>query len=164
MTTKNQMTFSKDPDNKKIKVVREFAAPIENVWEAWTDASILDEWWAPRPWKAVTKSIDFREGGYWLYCMTGPDGERSWDREDFISIGPGKSLVVDNYFCDEAGNKNPDMPTMHWKIDFYKAGEGTKVEVEITFHDNAGLEKMVEMGFEQGFTAALGNLDEVLLK
>ena len=51
---------------------------------------------------------------------------------------------------------------MHWKIEFSKARKGTKVEVEITFEMQADLEKIIEMGFEAGFTSALGNLDELL--
>ena len=48
MTTKKQTSISKDLANKKITVVREFAAPPESVWAAWTDASLLDQWWAPK--------------------------------------------------------------------------------------------------------------------
>ena len=106
MTTKNQTILSKDIDNKKIKVVREFAAPVEDVWAAWTDASLLDQWWAPKPWKAITKSMDFREGGYWLYYMSGPNGEQIWNRVDFITIDPQKSFIAESYFCDEAGKNN----------------------------------------------------------
>ncbi len=161
MTTKNQTIFTKDLDSKKIKVVREFAATLSEVWPAWTEASLLDQWWAPKPYKAVTKFMDFREGGYWLYYMSGPNGERHWCRVDFITIEPQKKFSVENYFCDEAGVKNNDMPSMHWNNRFYKTAEGTKVEVEITFAEKADLEKIVEMGFEGGFTAALENLDEV---
>ena len=56
------------------------------------------------------------------------------------------------------------IPGMHWKNRFHKTREGTKVEVEITFAENADLEKIIEMGFEAGFTAALENLDELLEK
>ncbi len=61
-----QTTISKDAANKKLIVVREFDAPLEEVWKAWTDSNILDKWWAPKPWKAKTKTMDFREGGLWL--------------------------------------------------------------------------------------------------
>ncbi len=64
-----QTTISKDAANKKLIVVREFDAPLEQVWKAWTDSNILDKWWAPKPWKAKTKSMDFREGGTWLYSL-----------------------------------------------------------------------------------------------
>jgi uncharacterized protein YndB with AHSA1/START domain len=51
--------------NKKsniINVKREFAANLELVWNAWTDPEILDQWWAPKPYRTQTKSFDFRVG------------------------------------------------------------------------------------------------------
>lgn len=53
---------------------------------------------------------------------------------------------------------------MHWKNEFSKTDTGTKVEVEITFASEADMEKIIEMGFEAGFTMAHGNLDELLKK
>ncbi len=62
METKNKTAITKDMANKKIKVTRSFDATPEQVWSAWTDEEILDQWWAPKPWKAKTKSMDFHEG------------------------------------------------------------------------------------------------------
>lgn len=56
------------------------------------------------------------------------------------------------------------IPSMHWKNQFYKTCEGTKVEVEITFAETTDLEKIIEMGFEPWFKAGLENLDELLAK
>jgi uncharacterized protein YndB with AHSA1/START domain len=164
MTTKNQTILSKDFINKKISVVREFQAPVESVWAAWTEASLLDQWWAPRPWKTVTGSMDFREGGLWLYHMSGPNGEKIWNRVDFIAIEPQKSLSAQSSFCDETGKKTSDLPSMQWYNQFIKSQVGTKVVVELTFAETADLEKIIEMGFQQGFTSALENLDEILEK
>ena len=72
--------YAKDLPNKKMFVTREFAGTLEDVWEAWTDSNILDQWWAPKPWKAKTKTMDFREGGFWLYSMIGPDGSEHADQ------------------------------------------------------------------------------------
>ena len=159
-----ETTISKDVAGKKIIVIREFDAPVEEVWKAWTDSTILDLWWAPKPWKAKTKSMDFREGGTWLYSMVGPDGTDSWCRVDFKTIVPNKSYEGDDSFCDEHGNITHEIPGMHWNSEFSKTDTGTKVEVEITFASEADMEKIIEMGFEAGFTAAHGNLDELLNK
>ena len=51
------MNFVVDKENNKVNVSREFAAPISKVWPAWTQSLILDQWWAPKPWKAKTKTI-----------------------------------------------------------------------------------------------------------
>jgi len=164
MTQTKETIYSKDSANKKLMVVREFDAPVAKVWKAWTDSRILDTWWAPKPWKANTKSMDFREGGVWLYWMQGPGGEKNYCRADFIKIVPNKSYEGDDAFCDENGKVNNDFPVMHWKVDFMEAGKGTKVKIEITFKSEADMEKIMEMGFKEGFSAAHRNLDEVLAK
>lgn len=162
MVLNKETIYTKDLANKKMKVVREFEAPVERVWKAWTDSTILDQWWAPRPWKANTQSMDFKAGGRWLYYMEGPDGTRHYCCVNYDSITPGKAFQGLDAFCDEKGNINEDFPRMHWKIDFSKAGDGTKVEVEITFSSEADMEKIVEMGFKEGFAMAHNNLDEIL--
>lgn len=163
MNTK-QMVFSKDVASKKINVVREFDASVEQVWQAWTDSSLLDLWWAPKPWQARTKTMNFKVGGYWLYAMVGPDGSTAWCKVEFQSIVPQKAFSVLNGFCDENGNLNHDFPTMEWTNTFSSTATGTKVEMVISFTSEEDLNKIIEMGFEQGFTAALGNLDELLAK
>jgi len=164
MTTTNQKqtTITKDAANKKLFVVREFKGTPEKVWKAWTESTLLDKWWAPRPWKARTKTMDFREGGHWLYCMEGPQGEEHWCRIDYKTIVPNKSYTAVDAFCDENGNVTEQFPNMHWKNEFIKTGSGTKVNVEITFSSLENLERIIEMGFKEGFTMAHSNLDELL--
>ena len=162
ITQQKQTVITKDAANKKLFVVREFDGPLEQVWKAWTESKILDQWWAPKPWKANTKSMDFRNGGRWLYFMEGPDGSRHYCRADYTSIVPKKSFVGDDAFCDEQGNINNELPRMHWKNEFSKTEHGTKVEVAISFASEADLEKIIEMGFKEGFAAAHNNLDEIL--
>jgi uncharacterized protein YndB with AHSA1/START domain len=162
MIVNKETIFTKDLANKKMKVLREFDAPLNQVWKAWTEVELLDQWWAPKPWKTNTKSMDFRDGGRWLYYMEGPDGSRHYCKMDYKSITPEKKVIGDDAFCDENGNNNTGLPGMHWEIEFSKAGSGTKVEVEITFASQADMDRIIEMGFKEGFAAAHGNLDELL--
>ncbi|RPI65216.1 MAG: SRPBCC domain-containing protein, partial [Ignavibacteriales bacterium] len=106
------MEFNKDLKNKKIYVKREFNASPEDVWNAWTNSELLDQWWAPKPWKAKTKSMDFREGGSWLYAMVGPDGTENFARVDYEKINPYKSFAGYDSFCDKKGNINTEPPGM----------------------------------------------------
>ncbi|MEX2232509.1 MAG: SRPBCC domain-containing protein [Cyclobacteriaceae bacterium] len=154
--------FEKDLTNKKMFISREFVGTVEEVWQAWTDSEILDQWWAPKPWKAITKKMDFREGGTWLYCMQGPEGERHWAKANYKKIKAPESLEVIDAFCDENGNENPDLPNMHWRTSFKPSTNGTIVEISITFASQEALEQIVEMGFQEGFTAAHENLDQYL--
>lgn len=161
-TSNNPTQIVKDLPRKKMTVTRSFAAPVEHVWRAWTESDLLDQWWAPKPWKTETKSIDFREGGHWLYAMVGPDASRHWARADYQSIQPQQGFQAVDCFCDENGNRLGDMPSTHWNNSFQPSGEGTTVKVELTFSEEADMEKIIAMGFEAGFTAALGNLDQYL--
>jgi uncharacterized protein YndB with AHSA1/START domain len=164
VTSNKQTRISKDVENKRLIIVREFDAPLHQVWEAWTKSDLLDQWWAPKPWRAETKTMDFREGGRWLYCMVGPDDSKTWCKVVFNTIEEYRSFTADDAFCDEEGNINTDLPVMRWKNDFFEMNSGTKVQVEISFSSVADLEKIIELGFEEGFTAALGNLDELFIK
>lgn len=162
MKTSLLMKFSVDKENKKIKVEREFAAPVAKVWSAWTESHLLDQWWAPKPWKARTKTMDFQEGGFWLYAMVGPDGSEHWSRADFSSISPLKSYTGWDAFCDEAGNVDLTFPRSSWANRFSDQEGGTLVSIEISYEKLEDLEKIIEMGFKEGFTAGLENLDELL--
>lgn len=158
----HQTKISEDAANKKLNVTREFSAPVEKVWTAWTTADTLDKWWAPKPWRAETKSLDFSEGGTWLYSMVGPQGERQFCRADIKNIDLQKSVIWVDNFCDADGNIVGDFPSAHWLIEFEPSGDGTLVKIALTFDTEADLRKLVDMGFNQGFTMAHGNLDEVL--
>ena len=159
---KYEATFTKDSGGRKLLVVRQFDAPVEKVWRAFTQQDILDQWWAPRPWKTETKSLDFRAGGLWLYSMVGPKGDRHYCRVEFKAVEARKSFAATSSFCDEAGVTNPALPLMHWHTLFSATATGSKIDVTINFDTETDLKTIVEMGFEAGFSMALGNLDELL--
>ena len=83
MTTILQTNYKKDDVNRKIIVHRSFNAPLNFVWHAWTEKEILDKWWAPKPWRTETKTINLTIGGIWLYAMISPEGEKHWSKADF---------------------------------------------------------------------------------
>lgn len=157
------MDFSVDKENKQIHVKREFAASRDRVWAAWTQPELLDQWWAPKPWKAETKTMDFREGGHWLYAMKGPEGEVHWSRANYISITPQESFTGKDGFCDEEGNMNTSLPLTFWENQFNEVNDSkTLVTVQLTFEALSDLEVLINMGFQEGFTAGLENLDQLL--
>jgi uncharacterized protein YndB with AHSA1/START domain len=162
--TKRETVFSKDLANRKLTVVRSFDAPLERVWSAWSESEILDQWWAPHPYKAVTKTMDFREGGFWLYNMMGPTGDGSWCKESYQKINPEELIINAVSFCDEDGNINMEFPTMHWKKEFSENESETTVTIEITYDKEADMEMILQMGFKEGFTAGLDNLEQYLLQ
>jgi uncharacterized protein YndB with AHSA1/START domain len=111
MTTVQKNAIVKDLNEKSILVSREFEAPLADVWRAYTESDLLDQWWGPSPWHVETKQMNFKPGGYWLYAMCGPQGEKHWARMDYLAVDHHKSFDVQDSFCDENGNINRDFPS-----------------------------------------------------
>ncbi|NVK85854.1 MAG: SRPBCC domain-containing protein [Cytophagia bacterium] len=156
------MDFTVDKENCRVNVKREFAAPLNLVWDAWTNPDVLDKWWAPRPYQTVTKSMDFKVGGRWHYHMKGPQGDIHWCLADYKSIDIEKEYQCLDAFCNEEMVINETHPRSYWTVAFEAQGDKTLVKVEIQHEKLSDLEMIIEMGFKEGFTMALGNLDEVL--
>lgn len=154
--------FSVNKENKTITVKREFAANLELVWAAWTKPELLDQWWAPKPYQAKTKSMDFREGGFWLYAMVGPDNTPHWCRADYKKINMLKSFSALDAFCDEAGTINQEFPRSNWTNSFNENDNVTTVNILIEYKELSDLEKIIQLGFKEGFTMALSNLDQYI--
>lgn len=154
--------FTVDKTNNCIVVTREFAAEKELVWEAWTNPAIIDLWWAPKPYVTKTKKMDFREGGFWLYSMTGPTGDVHWNRADYKKIVPIISYTGLDSFCDEEGKINESLPHANWDVSFENTGIHTTVTIKTTYEKLSDIEKIIEMGFKEGFTSALENLDQYI--
>jgi uncharacterized protein YndB with AHSA1/START domain len=160
--TKN-FVFEPDLAAKTIRVVREFNAPIEKVWRAWTEADLLDKWVAPKPWAAVTKTMDFTVGGIWLYAMVGTEGQKHWVYAEFTAIENGSAFSTIGMFCDPEGNPIHDAPKSYRDNKFSSIdGNRTVVETLITFEDESTIKWFVEGGFKEGTTLTFDQLDELL--
>lgn len=158
-----QFDFSVNKENNTIHVKRAFAADLNLIWDAWTKPELLDLWWAPQPYRTQTKSMDFREGGSWLYCMISPENEKHWCKADYQKIVPFKSFSGLDAFCDENGKLNVDFPRSLWSNAFIEqTANTTLVDIVISYNSLADLEKIIELGFKEGFTMALGNLDQYI--
>lgn len=155
--------FIVDKESSTIHIVREFDADLGLVWQAWTTPELLDQWWGPQPWRAETKTMDFREGGFWLYAMVGPEGEKHWSKSDFISIVKEKSFASKGAFSDENGTINTAFPQNVWENNFIPVDNKVKVDMLLTYNSLADLEKELEMGFKEGITIDFDQLDELLL-
>lgn len=155
--------FSVKKENNTIHVKREFNAVLELVWDAWTKAELLDQWWAPKPYRTETKSLNLQVGGMWLYAMISPENEAHWCKADYKSIETHRLISWLDAFCDEAGNENKEKPRSLWTNVFSEEKGITTVSVTLKHDRMEDIEAMIEMGFKEGFTMALGNLDELLL-
>lgn len=163
MNSNLQFDFLVDKENNSLTVRREFAAERKLVWAAYTQSELLDQWFAPKPWKAKTKTMNFKEGGFWLYAMCGPEGEEHWGKMDFLKINPIDSYSAMDGFCDAEGAINAELPQATWDARFEDLSNNTLVHNVVTYKSLADLEIVIQMGMKEGLTLAMEGLDALLL-
>nr|WP_294934887.1 SRPBCC domain-containing protein [uncultured Flavobacterium sp.] len=152
--------FTVDKTTKTVFINREFAAELSLVWDAFTKPELLDQWVAPKPWVSKTKYMDFKVGGKRFYAMVSPEGMERWSIQEYTSITPKTNFKMHNAFADEDGN--PELPGSDWDYNFSEENGITKVSITIYNESLARLEKMIEMGFKEGFTMSINNLENLL--
>lgn len=157
-----QFDFLVNKEKNTLTVRREFAAQRQLVWDCHTKAELLEQWFAPKPWYARTKSMDFSEGGHWLYAMCGPNGEEHWGRMDYVAIQPIERFHALDGFCDADGNLNPALPRADWHSTFTELPDRTLVQTVVIYQSLTDLEAVVQMGMKEGLTMALDQLEALL--
>jgi uncharacterized protein YndB with AHSA1/START domain len=156
--------FTVDKTSNTIFIKREFAADLSLVWDAFTKQEILDRWWAPDPWKSRTKSMDFNVGGRRLYAMVGPEGQEHWSIQEYTSINPTTNFKLSSAFTDSDGNINNELPSSTWDLNFSEQNGTTSVSMVIKHKTLSDLERIIQMGFQGGFTMTLNYLETLLKK
>ncbi len=156
--------FTVNKEKNSITVIREFDAEISLVWDAYTQSELLEQWWAPKPWKAKTKSMDFKEGGHWHYVMCGPAGEEHWAFTTYQKIEYQKVFTGVDSFTDNNAVANKELPQSSWQISFTSKGDTTLVTTHILYDSLEQLETIIKMGFKEGYTLAMEGLDELLMR
>ena len=160
MSNNLQFDFTVDKAAKSVLVTREFNAELSLVWDAFTKQEILDQWWAPKPYASKTKHMNFKVGGRRFYAMVSPDGQESWQIQDYTSISPKTNFKFFSVFADK--DENPQLPGSNWDLDFIEQNEITKVSITIYNESLERMEKMIELGFKEGFTMTLNYLEKLL--
>ena len=152
--------FTVDKTTKTVFITREFDADLSLVWDAFTKPEILDQWNAPAPYTAKTKFMDFKVGGRRFYAMVSPEGHERWLIQKYTSISPKTNFKMFNAFADK--DENPELPGSDWDYTFSEQNGKTKVSITIYNESLARLEKMIEMGFTEGFKMSMNNLENLL--
>jgi uncharacterized protein YndB with AHSA1/START domain len=160
MTTNLLFDFTVDKAAKTVFITREFDAELSLVWDAFTKQELLDQWVAPKPWTSRTKHMNFEVGGRRFYAMVSPEGQERWAIQKYTSITPKTNFKMFNAFADK--DENPELPGSDWDYNFTDQGETTKVSITIYNESLARMEKMIEMGFKEGYAVSMKNLEELL--
>lgn len=155
------MEFIVDKSAQTVLITKEFNAPRDLVWDAYTKAELLDQWWAPRPMTSKTKVMEFKEGGRRFYAMVSPDGQERWAVQQYKSISPKTNFKFFNAFADE--NENLQLPGSDWDFNFTEREGKTTVRLSIYNESLERMERiMADGGFQKGTEMQLQNLEELL--
>jgi len=160
MTNNLLFDFTVDKAAKTVFITREFDADQSLVWDAFTKAELLDQWVAPKPFVAKTKFMDFKVGGRRFYAMVSPDGQEGWLIQRYTSISPKTNFKMFNAFADK--DENPQLPGSDWDYTFSEQNGKTTVRITIYNESLERMEKMIEMGFTEGFKMSMNNLENLL--
>ncbi|MDH4472758.1 MAG: SRPBCC domain-containing protein [Fluviicola sp.] len=153
--------FTLDKSTKTVFITREFDADQSLVWDAFTKKEILDQWWAPKPFESRTKVMDFKVGGRRFYAMVSAEGqELNYSIQTYTAISPKTNFKFESVFADK--DENPFPPGSNWDLTFSEENGITKVSISIYNESLERMEKMIEMGFKEGFTATLNELGSLL--
>jgi len=155
--------MSVETTERELIFTRTFDAPRELVFRAYSSCEHLKHWWGPRTWPMQECTMDFREGGVWHYCLRGPNqGDASWGKAVFQQIVEPERLVYQDFFCDEQGNVNAELPTVLSTLEFTAVGGKTTLKGRAEYASPSDLKTVLEMGMVDGMSETLDRLEEHL--
>jgi uncharacterized protein YndB with AHSA1/START domain len=154
-----------------IVIERIFDAPVDLIWQMWTDPEHFKNWYGPKGFTVPVAKMDVRVGGKQLICMASPDGSmKMWTTGEYLEIVQKERLVYTDSTADENGNVVS--PSAMGMPDGYPA----TTEVTVLLEDLGGRTKMVMThagvpaesgaggGWEQAFDKLADHIDTVLNK
>ncbi len=139
--------MSTDNQDRTMVLDRVIDAPVEAVWNAWTDPATLPKWWGPDGFSCRTTRIDLRDGGEWVFDMIGPDGTVYPNHHRYSRLSPLKRIDYTLHWGED-GPKHADA-----SAEFEDLGGRTKVTLRMTFitakeYEDAKAFGAVELGHQ----------------
>ena len=156
--------ITKDIERRTFAITAEFAAPVERVWALYADPRQLEQVWGPPEYPATFVAHDLRPGGRTTYYMTSPEGERFAGYWDVDEVDQPSRFAFRDGFADAGLNPNPDLPVSRNDYTFVATDEGTRAVFTSTFDSAEDLQKVLDMGIEEGATSAINQIDGFLAR
>jgi|SRR6266540_4154675 uncharacterized protein YndB with AHSA1/START domain len=151
-----------DYDNLTITLIADFDAPIDPVWELWSDPRKLERWLGPPAYPATVEKHDLTPGGEVIFFMTSPEGDTSRGLWRVTALDPPTSLEYTDSFIDSNGTPIADMPVSRGRIQLTERDGGTRMEMRLTLESREDLDKLLSTGVEEGLREAVSQMDALL--
>lgn len=139
--------------DREIVLTRDFDAPRELVWQAYTDERHLPHWFGPDGFSLTMHSIDVRPGGTWRYTMHGPDGKDWPNRQTYQEIVRPERLV---YLHGEDVDDDPG--AFHVTVTLEDLGGRTRVTQRMVFRTRAQRDGVISFGAVELGKQTMGRL------
>ncbi len=163
------VNVTKDLENKTLVIEYVANGAKEKVWQAYAVKEKFEKWWGPEGWETTAKEFDFRPGGrvhYDMHCVDKNQGEwygqHSWGLMDIQTVDEGSGFSYTDYFSDENGALNQEMPTMTVTNEFVEEGGKTRIISRCLADSAEQIEELIKMGMIEGFSSQLNKLEELL--
>ena len=151
-----------DHDQLAVTLIADFDAPIEQVWELWSDPRKLERWWGPPDYPATFETHDLIPGGEATYFMIDPDGGRHSGMWRVTTVEPPASLEFTDGFADADGAPITDMPVSRVSVRLTARESGTRMEMRSNFESREHLDKWLSTGTLEGQQQAIAQMDALL--
>lgn len=156
---------------------RSFDAPIDVMFEMWTNPKHFSQWLAPTGFSMKFMQADIKSGGGTFYMMTDGGSTTMYGRAKYLEVSRPNRIVYTQQFCDETGEKtlrHPKAPTwpetMLTTVTFAEEGP-SRTRVRIAWETQGPTTReeletfvMSKGGMTQGWTGSFDKLEEYLLK
>lgn len=149
------MTNQSDLSARTLTMKRTLNAPIQLVWDAWTQPGHIAAWWGPKGMKTRILEHNFHVGGNWKYAMAMPNGQ------DFISEGLYSEIVEFEKIVSSADFK-PMTEGVIISASFKAAGDKTEFTFQVIHATEEYKQQQEQMGFEKGWGSTFARLDELV--
>lgn len=156
------VSTTRSAEDLSFTIVAEFDAAVERVWRIWEDPRQLERWWGPPTWPATFELHEFTPGGKANYYMTGPDGEKARGWWVFTAIDAPTALSFDDGFADDNWEPVDSLGVTKASVTLEDVGGRTRMTTTSKFASSEQLDKMLEMGMEEGMGLAMGQIDAIL--
>jgi uncharacterized protein YndB with AHSA1/START domain len=143
------------PADREVRIERIFDAPVERVWQAFTDPELLAQWWG-RGNKLLIERMEVERGGHWRFVEHSPDGVHGFEGR-YREVTPRERLVQTFEWDGMPGYVAVDTAV------FEDLGDGrTKVVTTSLFHTTEERDGMLASGMEAGLNESYAALDDLL--
>jgi uncharacterized protein YndB with AHSA1/START domain len=151
-----------DYDNLTITLIADFDAPIERVWDLWSDPRKLERWWGPPAHPATFEKYDLNAGGEATYYMAGPDGPM-WGAWRITAVDQPTSLEFINAYADPDGTPVASMPIFTVTVRLTERDGRTRMELHERFESREDMGRMIDMGTVDGLQQAVDQISALLV-